>query len=209
MALSTLLLLPAAFALAAPPVDKNLQPCGDAYYLTTHYTCYDGNFLCPVENGEPLLRCGPACYKPQMYSCDAAGNLIYPPVSGSGPSTASSSPGTTTTSVSVSASSSIIPAVCTETPTTQQLSAPPYIVSIDPAAIFQQESDATLQNYFLSDCHSASQIVVTSPLPDSNLTIIGPRLVVAWPAGNSGTSLMSRRLPQRLRHVLTLMPFVL
>ena len=29
-------------------------------------------------------------------------------------------------------------------------------------------------------------MVVTSPLPDSNLTIIGPRLLVAWPAGNSG-----------------------
>jgi hypothetical protein len=28
--------------------------------------------------------------------------------------------------------------------------------------------------------------VVTSPEPDSNLTIIGPRLIVAWPAGNSG-----------------------
>jgi hypothetical protein len=31
--------------------------------------------------------------------------------------------------------------------------------------------------------------VVTSPLPDSNLTIIGPRVVVAWPAGNSGVIL--------------------
>jgi hypothetical protein len=31
-----------------------------------------------------------------------------------------------------------------------------------------------------------AQVVVTSPLPDSNLTIIGPRLIVAWPAGNSG-----------------------
>ena len=29
-------------------------------------------------------------------------------------------------------------------------------------------------------------MVVTSPLPDSNLSIIGPRLLVAWPAGNSG-----------------------
>jgi hypothetical protein len=29
-------------------------------------------------------------------------------------------------------------------------------------------------------------VVVTSPLPDSNLSIIGPRLLVAWPAGNSG-----------------------
>jgi len=28
--------------------------------------------------------------------------------------------------------------------------------------------------------------VVTSPQPNSNLTIIGPRLIVAWPAGNSG-----------------------
>jgi hypothetical protein len=31
-----------------------------------------------------------------------------------------------------------------------------------------------------------AQVVVTSPQPDSNLTIIGPRIVVAWPAGNSG-----------------------
>jgi hypothetical protein len=27
---------------------------------------------------------------------------------------------------------------------------------------------------------------VTSPLPDSNISIIGPRVIVAWPAGNSG-----------------------
>lgn len=32
----------------------------------------------------------------------------------------------------------------------------------------------------------AAQAVVTSPLPDSDLSIIGPRLIVAWPAGNSG-----------------------
>lgn len=31
--------------------------------------------------------------------------------------------------------------------------------------------------------------MITSPLPDSNLTIIGPRVVVAWPAGNSGVIL--------------------
>ena len=29
-------------------------------------------------------------------------------------------------------------------------------------------------------------MVVTTPQPDSNLTLIGPRLIVAWPAGNSG-----------------------
>lgn len=54
------------------------------------------------------------------------------------------------------------------TVTTQHLSDPPY------------------ENYFYSDCNVDAQVVVTSPLPDSNLTIIGPRLVVAWPAGNSG-----------------------
>ncbi|KAI5370326.1 putative endo-1,3(4)-beta-glucanase 1, carbohydrate binding protein [Septoria linicola] len=57
---------------------------------------------------------------------------------------------------------------CVEEPTTQQLSDPPY------------------ENYFYSDCHSSTQVVVTSPLDTSNLTIIGPRLLVAWPSGNSG-----------------------
>ena len=42
------------------------------------------------------------------------------------------------------------------------------------------------QNYFYSDCHVQAQAVVTSPLPESNLTIIGPRLIVAFPGGNSG-----------------------
>lgn len=41
-------------------------------------------------------------------------------------------------------------------------------------------------NYFYSDCNGATQAVVTSPLPDSDLTLIGPRLIFAWPAGNSG-----------------------
>lgn len=52
--------------------------------------------------------------------------------------------------------------------TTQHLSAPPY------------------ENYFYSDCHVDAQAVVTSPLPTSNLTVIGPRVIIAWPAGNSG-----------------------
>lgn len=47
-------------------------------------------------------------------------------------------------------------------------------------------SDPPYDNYFYSDCHSSTQVIVTSPLSDSNLTIIGPRLIVAWPAGNSG-----------------------
>ncbi|KAJ2973213.1 hypothetical protein NQ176_g6738 [Zarea fungicola] len=46
--------------------------------------------------------------------------------------------------------------------------------------------DPPYQNYFYSDCHVDAQAVITSPLPDSNLSIIGPRLIVAWPGGNSG-----------------------
>jgi hypothetical protein len=58
--------------------------------------------------------------------------------------------------------------ICSSPATTLHLSSPPF------------------ENFFFSDCHAATQVVVTSPQLDSNLTIIGPRLVVAWPAGNSG-----------------------
>ncbi|KAK3117370.1 hypothetical protein LTR53_001360 [Teratosphaeriaceae sp. CCFEE 6253] len=169
---SLLIALCSAAALAAvPPVDPNLKPCGEAYYLTSQYTCYDGDFLCPVLDGAPTLRCGPACYSPAMYGC-SDGELVYPAlaaVSGSGTGASVTGSGGTTASTSASsASTSSGAAVCTETPTTQHLSDPPY------------------ENYFYSDCHGSNQVVVTSPLPASNLSVIGPRLLVAWPAGNSG-----------------------
>jgi hypothetical protein len=47
-------------------------------------------------------------------------------------------------------------------------------------------SDPPYENYFYSDRHVAAHVVVTSLIPDSDLSIIGPRLVIAWPAGNSG-----------------------
>lgn len=47
-------------------------------------------------------------------------------------------------------------------------------------------SDPPYENYFYSDRHVAAHLLVTSPLPDSDLSIISPRLIVAWPAGNSG-----------------------
>jgi hypothetical protein len=47
-------------------------------------------------------------------------------------------------------------------------------------------SDPPYENYFYSDRHVAAHVVVTSPVPGSDLKIIGPRLIVAWPAGNSG-----------------------
>lgn len=50
----------------------------------------------------------------------------------------------------------------------------------------QYLTDPPYDNYFYSDCDVDAQVVVTSPLQDSNLTIIGPRLIIAWPAGNSG-----------------------
>ncbi|KAI2670247.1 hypothetical protein CBS147355_9441 [Penicillium roqueforti] len=47
-------------------------------------------------------------------------------------------------------------------------------------------SDPPYDNYFYSDCNVAAQVVVTSPLPDSDLSLIAPRLIIAWPAGDSG-----------------------
>ncbi|KAJ5945537.1 hypothetical protein N7454_002376 [Penicillium verhagenii] len=58
--------------------------------------------------------------------------------------------------------------VCSESASTLSLSDPPYT------------------NYFYSDCNVAAQAVVTTPSSDSNLSTISPRLLIAWPAGNSG-----------------------
>lgn len=57
---------------------------------------------------------------------------------------------------------------CSTIPTRLRLSDPPY------------------ENHFYSDCHSSSHVIVTNPLSSSNLSVIGPRLLIAWPAGNSG-----------------------
>ncbi|KAF7589450.1 hypothetical protein BBP40_004287 [Aspergillus hancockii] len=57
---------------------------------------------------------------------------------------------------------------CVESPSAFTLSDPPY------------------HNYFYSDCNVAAQVVITSPLPDSDLAQVRPRLIVAWPGGNSG-----------------------
>ena len=53
--------------------------------------------------------------------------------------------------------------------------------SVSCAATRFHLSDPPYEDYFLSDCNSAAQVVVTSPLPDSNLTRIGPRLLVRVP----------------------------
>ncbi|KAI7498171.1 hypothetical protein KC367_g5276 [Hortaea werneckii] len=144
---------------ASTSTDSSLVACGDAYFLPTQYTCYDGGFLCPIHDGEPTLRCGDACYNPRQYSCTHAKLTSV--------STEILSTAPNISSIPTPRLNASSPAQCSEEPTTLQLSDPPY------------------ENNFYSDCNSASQVVVTSPLPDSNLSIIGPRLLVAWPAGNS------------------------
>ncbi|KAF4556484.1 Endo-1,3(4)-beta-glucanase-like protein 1 [Elsinoe fawcettii] len=154
MRLSSIVLWLPTLALAAPQRDPStLQNCGFARYYREEYTCYDGDFLCPIASGRPTLRCGPDCYDPNVYGC-SNGRLTYP------------ASGSSSGSPSVNASSQ--QGSCPGSPRTLQISDPPY------------------ENYFYSDCNVASQVVVTSPLSDSNLTVIGPRLIVAWPAGNSG-----------------------
>ncbi|KAF1935249.1 hypothetical protein EJ02DRAFT_460549 [Clathrospora elynae] len=46
--------------------------------------------------------------------------------------------------------------------------------------------DPPHDNYFYSDCHTSVHVIVTSPRSESDLKIVKPRLLVAWPAGNSG-----------------------
>ena len=46
--------------------------------------------------------------------------------------------------------------------------------------------DGPHSNYFYSDCHSSTHVILTSPRPGDDLSIIKPRMLVAWPAGNSG-----------------------
>lgn len=46
--------------------------------------------------------------------------------------------------------------------------------------------DVPHDNYFYSDCHSASHVIITTPAADSDLNNVHPRLLVAWPSGNSG-----------------------
>lgn len=133
-----------------------LLPCANAFYYASRYTCYNSTFLCPILNGTPTLRCGQDCFLPDMYSC-TGGHLVYPPVS----SSSSAAPAAPTVP------GSDVPA-CSAIASTQHLSDSPY------------------ENFFYSDCHVDAQVVVTSPGPRDNLTIIGPRLIIAWPAGNSG-----------------------
>lgn len=54
--------------------------------------------------------------------------------------------------------------------------------------------DGPHDNYFYSDCHTSAHVIVTSPQSGSDLNVVKPRLLVAWPAGNSGA--MARFAPE-------------
>ena len=46
-------------------------------------------------------------------------------------------------------------------------------------------SASPYENYFVSTCNFAATVVSLSPNPDSNLTLISPRLIAAFPAGTN------------------------
>ncbi|KAE8447211.1 hypothetical protein EG329_011042 [Mollisiaceae sp. DMI_Dod_QoI] len=122
---------------------------------------------------ESLRACGEAYYHPSKYTCYDT-NFLCPVLSGQ-PTVKCGEDCYLPSMYSCTNNHLVYPpsnnnstSQCSTEATTLHLSSPPY------------------ENYFYSDCNSATQVVVTSPLSDSNLTIIGPRVIVAWPAGNSG-----------------------
>lgn len=61
--------------LAATVRAETLLSCAGQPYDASMYTCFDGDFLCPITGGVALQRCGDACYSPAAYSCNAGGML--------------------------------------------------------------------------------------------------------------------------------------
>jgi hypothetical protein len=62
------------------------------------------------------------------------------------------------------------------------------------AASRLQLQDGPHNNHFYSDCRTSVHVIVTSPQSDSDNDVVKPRLLVAWPAGNSGA--MARFAPE-------------
>lgn len=68
-----------------------------------------------------------------------------------------------------------------------------FAVSIGPAIAAEcpasslHISEPPYENYFVSDCLTSAHVIVTSPDANSR-SDVKPRLLVAWPAGNSGAA---------------------
>ncbi|KAL2271952.1 hypothetical protein VTJ83DRAFT_1323 [Remersonia thermophila] len=58
----------------------DLLDCGPARYDPAQHVCWNNQFLCPVTAGEPLSRCGGACYSKFMYTCTNNVLTLLPPV---------------------------------------------------------------------------------------------------------------------------------
>ncbi|KAF1971314.1 hypothetical protein BU23DRAFT_556112 [Bimuria novae-zelandiae CBS 107.79] len=61
-------------------------------------------------------------------------------------------------------------------------------LAVDCPASRLQLSEPPYENYFFSDCITSSHVIVTSQEADSNTSSVKARLLVAWPAGNSGAA---------------------
>ncbi|KAJ7114422.1 hypothetical protein C8R44DRAFT_881264 [Mycena epipterygia] len=47
----------------------DLAACGDAMYDPSKDTCFDNDFLCPIDGQVRELSCGDACYSLDQFSC--------------------------------------------------------------------------------------------------------------------------------------------
>ncbi|KAJ7452611.1 hypothetical protein FB451DRAFT_1374064, partial [Mycena latifolia] len=56
---------------------QTLDSCGSSNYDPTQYTCYEGDFLCPIVNGDVYQQCGDDCYSTTEYTC-FGGDFLCP-----------------------------------------------------------------------------------------------------------------------------------
>ena len=63
-----------------------------------------------------------------------------------------------------------------------------FTFAVDCPASRLHLSEPPYENYFLSDCTTSSHVIVTSSGVNTSNLNANPRLLVAWPAGNSGVA---------------------
>ncbi|KAF8193861.1 carbohydrate binding-domain-containing protein [Mycena galopus ATCC 62051] len=68
-----------AFAAFTVVAAEDLQSCGGSNYFPSQYTCFDGDFLCPIVNGVITIRCGQACYSTTQFSCSDTNLVPFSP----------------------------------------------------------------------------------------------------------------------------------
>ncbi|KAF7313101.1 hypothetical protein MKEN_00996000 [Mycena kentingensis (nom. inval.)] len=68
--LAAFFLLGSLSVFAAPSRREELLSCGQSNYYPSQYNCFEGDFLCPITNGQNSLRCGNDCYFVKDYACE-------------------------------------------------------------------------------------------------------------------------------------------